>query len=274
MTVRRDREYVHGTDPEEQGRLADLNTLINRASLAAIAPRAGERLIDFGSGLGQFARDFARVAGTPALGIERSDEQRTRAVAFAAEANESTLAEYRAGDAVTPPLRVDEWGTFDVAHARFLLEHVRDPQAVVNAMARAVRPGGRVVLEDDEHSTFQLWPEPPLVTLVWNAYQRTYDRVGADPHVGKRLVQLLSVAGLQPTRIDQLPFGACAGQPTFVPLVRNLGLLFRGAHGAILATGGVSATEFAAALDALEAFARRGDAAFWYTTRWAEAVRT
>ena len=36
----------------------------------------------------------------------------------------------------------DEWGTFDLVHARFLLEHVSDPLAVVRSMARAVRPGG------------------------------------------------------------------------------------------------------------------------------------
>lgn len=265
--------YVHGTDPEEQRRLADLNALINRASLTAIRPLAGERLVDFGSGLGQFTRAFARQAGVAALGIERSDAQLARARALAAEAGETGLAEFRAGDVLAPPLLESEWGAFDVAHARFLLEHVRDPQAVVSAMARATRVGGRVVLEDDEHSTLQLWPEPPHVMLLWRAYQRTYDRAGADPHVGKRLVELLAGAGLQPRRIEQLPFGACSGDANFVPLVRNLGDIFRGARAAILVTGGIAQPEFDSALVALDAFAQRRDGAFWYTTRWAEGVQ-
>jgi len=109
---------------------------------------------------------------------------------------------------------------------------------------------------------------------VWRAYQRTYDRLGCEPIVGRRLVQLLVGAGLRPRRIEQLPFGACSGQPAFVPLVRNLAEIFRGAREAILATGGAGPEEFEGALASLAAFESRGDAAFWYGIRWAEGVRS
>src|SRR5947208_13675109 len=58
--------YLHGTDPSEQARLARLNDLINRRSLAEIGLCGGERILEVGSGLGQFARDMARRAGPPA----------------------------------------------------------------------------------------------------------------------------------------------------------------------------------------------------------------
>ena len=87
-------------------------------------------------------------------------------------------------------------GQFDVARARFVLEHIPTPLQVVRNMARAVRPGGRVILSDDDYDGLRLWPEPPGFSLVWNAYQRTYDRHGNDPIVGRRLVQLLHQAGL------------------------------------------------------------------------------
>jgi SAM-dependent methyltransferase len=269
----RDPDYVHGTHPEEQERLADLNLLVNRTSLAALAPARGERTLDVGSGLGQLTRDIARATGAFTLGIERSEAQRARALELATADGEVALAEFRAGDARELPLAPAEWGTFDCAHTRFLLEHVPDPEAVVSAMARAVRSGGRVVLEDDDHEVLRLWPEPPHVTTVWRAYMRTYDRLGHDPLVGRRLVQLLSRAGLAPRRIEQLPFGACSGQPAFPPLVRNLAGIFRGAREAILATGGADEVEFTGALAALEVFARRPDAAFWYVIRWAEGVK-
>jgi len=265
--------YIHGTHPEEQRRLADMNALINAHSLAALAPKAGERLLDLGCGLGQFARDVARASGVPAVGVELRDGQLARARALAAEAGEPELADLRAGDAAAPPLQAGEWGTFDVVHARFLLEHVRDPLAVVRVMARAVRPGGRVVLEDDDHDVLRLWPEPAHLAPVWRAYQRTYDRLGCDPVVGRRLVELLAAAGLSPRRIDLLPFGACSGDPRFEPLVRNLQDILRGAREAILATGGADGATFDGALASLEVFARRRDAAFWYATAWAEGVR-
>ena len=265
--------YVHGTHPEEQRRLADLNALVNRASLAALAPASGERTLDVGCGTGQLTRAIAGRTGARTLGIERSGEQLARARALAEEAGEAALVEFRAGDALALPLAAGEWGTFDCAHARFLLEHVPDPQAAVAQLARAVRAGGRVVLEDDDHEQFRLWPEPPHVAVVWRAYQRTYDRLGNDPIVGRRLVQLLAGAGLSPRRIELLPFGACSGQPAFVPLVRNLAGIFRGARDAVLATGGATPAEFDGALAALAAYETRTDAALWYAFNWAEGVK-
>src|SRR5262245_10825305 len=241
--------YVHGTHPEEQRRLADMNALVNRVSLAALAPRTGEKCLDVGSGLGQFAREVARATGARVVGIERSAEPLQRAEALAQEAGEGSRVEFRAGDALAMPLSPAEWGSFDLAHARFLLEHVPAPQEVVNAMARAVRPGGRVVLEDDDHEALRLWPEPPGVMTAWRAYMRTYDRLGNDPIVGRRLVELLANAGLSPTRIAMPLFGACAGDPAFPAYVSNLASIFVGARDAILATGGVSPAAFAGALE-------------------------
>src|SRR5689334_18949115 len=160
--------YVHGTHPEQQRRLAELNSLINQATLDAFRPVPGERTLDVGSGLGQMARSIARATGQKVLGIERSAEQIEKAMAFARADGEEGLIEFRAGDALQMPLASNEWGTFDLAHTRFLLEHVPQPQLVVNAMARAVKAGGRVVLCDDDHDAMKLWPEPPGFYDVWH----------------------------------------------------------------------------------------------------------
>lgn len=265
--------YVHGTHREEQQRLADMNTLINSLSLTALRPLPGERVLEVGAGLGQFARAMATATGERVVAVERSAEQLGRARQLAEQAGDAAIVDWREGDALALPLSAAEWGSFDVAHARFLLEHVPDPQAVVTAMARAVKPGGRVVIEDDDHEMFRPWPEPPHLMSVWRAYMRTYDRLGNDPLVGRRLVQLLAGAGLEPRRIELLPFGACSGQPAFEPLVANLIHIFEGAREAILATGGASAEELDGALAGLTAFGKRGDGALWYTISWAEAVK-
>ena len=135
-----------------------------------------------------------------AVGVDFSVEQVEEAKRIARDANEEHLAEFRVGDAASPPLREEEWGTFDVAHTRFLLEHVRDPQSVVRTMARAVRPGGRIVLEDEDHEILRIWPEPPGVLAMWRAYIESYVRLGNDPHVGRKLVALLHGAGASPRR--------------------------------------------------------------------------
>jgi len=44
-----------------------------------------------------------------------------------------------------------------------------------------VRPGGRVVLQDDDHDVFRCWPEPAGFDRSGGAFQRSYDRLGCDP---------------------------------------------------------------------------------------------
>jgi SAM-dependent methyltransferase len=175
--------------------------------------------------------------------------------------------------ALSFPLAPDEWGAFDVAHARFILEHVPDPARVVAQMVRAVRPGGRVVLCDDDHSLLRLHPEPPGVAAVWEAFIRSYDRNGNDPFVGRRLVALLASAGASPRRATWIFAGACAGEPAFPGFVANLAGNLRGAREAIAAVGMTSEEDVDDALDALEEFAHRKDASVGYAFPWAEGVR-
>ncbi|HEV3119592.1 MAG TPA: methyltransferase domain-containing protein, partial [Gemmataceae bacterium] len=171
------------------------------------------------------------------------------------------------------PLREEEWGTFALAHARFVLEHVPDPQAVVEGMMRAVRPGGRIVLEDDDHDVLRLWPEPPGVRQVWEAYCRSYDRLGNEPYVGRRLVELLHAAGAQPRRNTWIFFGACQGQPTFAALAVNMFKILEGARETVLSHKLLDPRYYDAGLEALEAWRHRPDAALWYAISWAEGIR-
>ena len=267
--------YVHGTAREEQTRLSRLNDLINERSLAALSLQGGERVLDLGSGLGQLARGMARAVGSNGrvVGIERSEEQRAEALRLARESGEDGLPDIRSGDAVEPPLAEDEWGSFDVAHARFLLEHVPDPLAVVRVMVRAARPGGRIVLEDDDHDLLRLWPEPPSFEPIWRAYIRTYDRLGSDPFVGRRLVSLLAEAGAEPVRNTWIFFGSCAGHPQFEAYVENCATILEGARSHILETGHLDPQLFTEGIAALRDFGRRPDGAFWYATAWAEGRR-
>lgn len=270
----RDRShYIHGTAPDEQRRLSTLNRLLNESSLREIAIQPRERVVDFGCGLAQLTRDMARAAGVPALGIERSPEQIAEALRQAREAGEAGLIELRAGDVLAPPLANGEWGSFDVAHARFVLEHVPEPLGVVRAMVRAVRPGGRVILEDDDHWVLHFWPEPVECVTLWRSYVESFTRVGNDPQVGRKLVGLLHEAGARPRRNCWIFFGGCAGEPHFPLLVENMVGLFAGAREGMLAAGALDAESFTAAIAAFAAWGRRPDAALWFARCWAEGVR-
>jgi SAM-dependent methyltransferase len=262
--------YIHGTTPEEQARLSQLNQLLNDAALRELRLRGGERIVDFGSGLAQLTRAMARQAGVRAVGLERSAEQIAEARRQARAAGEEHLIELRESDVLGAQL---EAGAYDLAHARFVLEHVHDPLAVVKAMVRAVRPGGRIVLQDDDHDVLRLWPEPPGLRPLWQAYMRTYDRLGNDPIVGRRLAALLHDAGARPARCTWLFFGACAGDPAFPAFVENLHFILAAARDTIVGEALLGAAESDEALAHIRGFGTRSDAAIWYAVAYAEGVK-
>ncbi len=275
MSRPRDSVYIHGTHPEEQHRLSRLNDLLNAACLRELAPPPGARVLDVGSGLGQFSRAIARAVGVDGrvVGVERDPAQLARARDFAAAAGETALVDFREGDAAALPLRDDEWGTFDLVHTRFVLEHVRDPLVVVRQMARAARPGGRIVLADDDHEILRLFPELPGFDPVWRAYYETYRAIGNDPLIGRRLPQLLHEAGLRPLRINWVFFGACAGEADFPAFLANLAGVVEGAAEAMTRHGAVTAAEIAQVMADFRAWGRRPDAAIWYGLNWAEGLK-
>jgi SAM-dependent methyltransferase len=265
--------YIHGTTEEEQRRLSLMNdVLLNNAALREMALRGDERIIDFGSGLGQFTRAMARaVPRGCVVGVERDEKQLDGAKQLASEDN--VVVDFRRGDVLNLELPREEWGSFDVAHARFILEHVPDPLRVVRTMVRAVKPGGRIVLADDDHDVMRLWPEPPGFYDLWRAYIRTYDRIGNDPFVGRRLVELLHRAGAAPRRNTWIFFGGCAGMDSFHVLAANMAGVVRSARDTIIDMSLFDRQAFDDVMRQYEMWSRRPDSALWFAVAWAEGAR-
>ncbi len=267
--------YIHGTEPDEQRRLSILNDLLNEGSLGVLALRPGEHVLDVGSGLGQLTRAMARAVapGGRVIGVERSAEQLSVARRLAGEAGAGDRVDLREGDATDLPLAPDEWDMFDVAHARFLLEHLPQPLDAVRAMVGAIRPGGRLVLEDDDHDVLRLWPEPESVRRAWEAYIGAFARIGNDPFLGRKLVTLLQQAGAEPRRNGWNFFGSSAGNPDFGNMVANFAGVLEGASERIVAEGQLDQAGIESAISDLNEWGLRPDASLWYGVFWAEGTR-
>lgn len=264
-------DYIHGSSRTERKRLGLMNRLINPGCLGALQLGSENRVLDMGCGTGLFSLEMANSLDPTArvVGIEHNPEQLRSARRLISE---SAAMEFRQGDASDPPLAHEEWGQFDLAHARFLLEHLPHPQSVVKAMVRAVRPGGRVVLLDDDHDLMRLWPEPEGFSRLWRAYYRTYRPLGNDPLIGRKLPEYLSLAGARPSRITQVFYGACAGSPNFEGIVDNLVGVLEGARRKVLLSREMDASDFDSALRQFRAFGQKPGAALWYVINYAEGV--
>ncbi len=267
--------YVHGTSDAEQRRLDVMNALLNEVALRELRLRPGQRVLDVGCGTGVLTAAFARAVGPEGrvVGVEREERQLAAARARVAEAGLDDRVELRRGEATAPPLEPGEAESFDVAWARFLLEHLPAPEEALRPMLRALRPGGRVVLCDDDHAALRVWPPAPAFEACWSAYAATLGDLGNDPRVGRRLPALLHAVGAIPVRATLVPFAGCFGQPEWPGLVENLREVLAGARAALLESGRVDAAGLDAALDELRAWSARPGAALWYDLCWAEGRR-
>ena len=266
--------YIHGSSPEEQKRLALLNDLLNQECLRVLNPGTGDRVLDVGCGLGQFSRVVANATGEDGyvLAIERDRQQFTQARKLARDDEEQDLVEFREGDALELPLKDHEWGTFDVAHCRFLLEHLQDPVSAISQMVKTVRPGGRVFLADDDHDYFHPWPEPAGFDALWQAYVSSYERLGNDPYIGRRLVLLLRQVGLQSIRNSCVFFGGCAGNEEFEAVADNLIGVMVGAKESILSGGFLDEESYSIGINGLSKWKDSPESALWYSVCCAEGI--
>lgn len=88
---------------------------------------------------------------------------------------------------------------FDLVHARYLLVHVMEPQAVIHRMLQVLKPGGWLVLEEPDFSAARAAlgsdDSVPAFHKISDAIHAMYDAKGTDWSVGFRLPSLLQAAG-------------------------------------------------------------------------------
>lgn len=266
-------QYIHGYASEEQRRLAKLNELLNRRCISQLPLKPGMRVLDVGSGLGMFSAQMADKVGFSGqvLGVEKSEAQLDRAGAWL---EGRPQLHYRQGDAYQLPLDEEERGHFDLVHTRFLLEHLRSPEMAVHQMVDAARPGGQVVLVDDDHLRFTLFPELPSFEAIWYAYLRSYEVIGNDPYIGRKLVALLKEAGCTSIRNDFIFFGSNADQSDFTDYVRNIAEIIEQARTVIREYQLLPEAEFDSGLKDFEQWQYHPHATIWYQVCWAEGIKS
>jgi arsenite methyltransferase len=161
-----------------------------RAIRAALALRAGARVLDIGSGPGFLAAEMAEELGSDGRvdGVDPSESM----VAIARRRERSrgaAPAEFHLADALALPFGDS---TFDAAVSTQVLEYVEDVPAALAEARRVLRPGGRLLVLDTD------WD-----SIVWHSADRermrrvleAWNEHLADPYLPRRLPRLLTEAG-------------------------------------------------------------------------------
>ncbi|HYM44617.1 MAG TPA: class I SAM-dependent methyltransferase [Solirubrobacteraceae bacterium] len=111
-----------------------------RALVDAIAPAAGERVLDVATGTGMVAAELLSRNDCTVVGLDQSPEMLAAARARFAGAERARV---RLVEGEAERLPFPDAG-FDALTFTYLLRYVDDPAATIRELARVLRPGGRV----------------------------------------------------------------------------------------------------------------------------------
>lgn len=237
MPTKNEREYVLGTNDEELVRLGFQHRVWGEYAYA-IWERAGfapgQTILDVGCGPGFAALDLARLVGSTGRVIAVDESAR-----FLEHLNGQLRAQ-GVGNVETVLADVQSLGlpaeSVDGAYARWVLCFVRDPQAVVAAVAAALRSGGVFAVQDYfNYRAVTLAPRSTIFAKVIDAVEQSWRRPGGDPDIVARLPAIMRGCGLELREIRPIARTARPGSAlwnwpttffrTYVPALVGMGLL-------------------------------------------------
>jgi len=112
---------------------------------AALDLRAGQHVLDVGSGLGGASRHFAQAYGAHVTGIDLTPEYCRLATRFARSTGLCDRLEYRAASALALPF---EDQTFDAAYTQHVAMNIADKPALYAEIARVLKPAAAFGIYD------------------------------------------------------------------------------------------------------------------------------
>ena len=194
---RRHEQYTHGHAAAVIRQHAQ-RTAEEAAAFLIPELRSGMRLVDVGCGPGSITRGLAeRLAPGRVVGLDLSPEALDAARRDAAVRGLENL-HYQEGSVYELPFAD---GSFDVAYAHQVFQHLREREAALREMLRVVQPGGLVAVRDVDWGTVAYWPRDPWIDRFVDTHLRTWYRNGGEPQMGRQLRALFNAAGVARVQI-------------------------------------------------------------------------
>ncbi|WP_210588321.1 methyltransferase [Streptomyces sp. GESEQ-35] len=183
----------HDSTPDRFSILETTYDPFSRRRLEATGLAPGWRCLEVGGGGGSLGDWLAERVG-PAGEVTVTDLEPRWAESRPHASNLRLLRH----DIVRDPL---PGGDYDLVHARLVLLHLPERLAVLDRLVDALRPGGRLVLDEFDCSWMPVLAAPDesavaLFQRVQSALLAELEKAGADPVWGRRTLAAMARAGL------------------------------------------------------------------------------
>lgn len=209
-----DDGYVHGYGEREALRLGDQADALAGLLHAETGYPAGSRVLEAGCGVGaQTVRLAASSPGARIVAVDVDGASLEQARARVAERVPGADVEWRRADLRDLPFAD---GEFDHVFVCFVLEHLRDPAAVLAGLRRVLRPGGTLTVIEGDHGSAFFHPDSPYARAAIGHQARLQAAAGGDALVGRRLRPLVAGAGFADVRVRPVTVYADESRPELV----------------------------------------------------------
>ncbi|MDQ3405702.1 MAG: methyltransferase domain-containing protein [Actinomycetota bacterium] len=160
------------------------------ARLGTLGVGAGWRCLEVGAGRGSVAGWMAqRGAAVTAVDLDTSRLKWLRAQGVAVHTLDVTVDELPVS-------------TYDLVHARLVVQHIGDRADTVRRLCRSLRPGGHLVVEDTDTTALFSHPHESFHREVKRAAYEVMTEAGYHPRCGLLDMELAESAGLAEVRAD------------------------------------------------------------------------
>jgi SAM-dependent methyltransferase len=173
--------------------------------------RRGTCVLEIGPGAGSLHRELRRRVRGPVDVVEPS---KTFARGLNRLAGRDGFGQGQIWRANLADVRLPR-SSYDVIFARWVFLFLPDPAAHVRQLARALRPGGMLAVEDYQRETFRMLPRPDAWERFLAADRAFFESQGGDASIGARLPALFTAAGLELVDITPTVRSGHPGSPVW-----------------------------------------------------------
>jgi SAM-dependent methyltransferase len=206
-------DYVHGYSAKEHTRLTDQATTLTGLLHADTLYPPGSLVLEAGCGVG--AQTVILAANSPQAAFTSIDisQESLAAAQWRVRAAGFTNVAFRQADIFDLPFRSAH---FDHVFVCFVLEHLPNPAAALEALLWVLRPGGSITVIEGDHGSAYFHPDSDHARRAIQCLVGLQQQAGGDSLIGRRLYPLLVQVGCRDVRVSPRMVYADASRPAVV----------------------------------------------------------